>query len=53
MSSANEANYVPRAVKIEAGAKTALDPHSARTLTPYVTPALADTRFGGAEHYYD
>jgi hypothetical protein len=30
-------------VKIEAGAKSALDPHSTRTVTPYVTTDLADT----------
>src|SRR5580658_171273 len=39
---ANGANYVRRAVKIEAGAKSALDPHSTRTVTPYVTTDLAD-----------
>src|ERR1700730_17611609 len=37
------ANYVRRAVKIEAGAKSALDPHSSRTVTPYVAQDLADT----------
>ncbi|MGH9566280.1 MAG: nucleotidyl transferase AbiEii/AbiGii toxin family protein [Candidatus Angelobacter sp.] len=37
------ANYVRRAVKIEAGAKSALDPHSARTVTPYVAQDLAGT----------
>jgi hypothetical protein len=40
---ADGANYVRRAVKIEAGAKSALDPHSARTVTPYVAQDLADT----------
>lgn len=40
---ADGAAYVRRAVKIEAGAKSALDPHSARTVTPYVAPELADT----------
>jgi hypothetical protein len=40
---ADGANYVRRAVKIEAGAKSALDPHSARTITPYVGQDLADT----------
>ena len=40
---ADGANYVRRAVKIEAGSKSALDPHSARTVTPYVTADLADT----------
>ena len=40
---ADGANYVRRAVKIEAGAKSALDPHSARTVTPYVAPDLVGT----------
>jgi hypothetical protein len=40
---ADGANYVRRAVKIEAGAKSALDPHSTRTVTPYITTDLADT----------
>ena len=40
---ADGANYVRRAVKIEAGAKSALDPHSTRTVTPYVATDLADT----------
>jgi Nucleotidyl transferase AbiEii toxin, Type IV TA system len=40
---ADGANYVRRAVKIEAGAKSALDPHSARTVTPYVAQDLGDT----------
>jgi Nucleotidyl transferase AbiEii toxin, Type IV TA system len=40
---ADGANYVRRAVKIEAGAKSALDPHAARTVTPYVAQDLADT----------
>jgi hypothetical protein len=40
---ADGANYVRRAVKIEASAKSALDPHSTRTVTPYVTADLADT----------
>jgi hypothetical protein len=31
---ADGANYVRRAIKIEAGAKSALDPHSVRTVTP-------------------
>jgi hypothetical protein len=39
---ADGANYVRRAVKIEAGAKSALDPHAARTVTPYVAQDLAD-----------
>jgi Nucleotidyl transferase AbiEii toxin, Type IV TA system len=40
---ADGANYVRRAVKIEAGAKSALDPHSARTVTPYVAQDLVGT----------
>ena len=40
---ADGADYVRRAVKIEAGAKSALDPHSARTVTPYVAQDLAGT----------
>jgi hypothetical protein len=40
---ADGANYVRRAVKIEAGAKSALDPHAARTVTPYVAQDLANT----------
>jgi len=40
---ADGANYVRRAVKIEAGAKSALDPNSARTVTPYVAQDLVDT----------
>jgi hypothetical protein len=40
---ADGANYVRRAVKIEAGAKSALDPHSARTVIPYAAQDLAGT----------
>jgi len=40
---ADGANYVQRAVKIEASAKSALDPHSARAVIPYVAQDLADT----------
>jgi hypothetical protein len=40
---ADGADYIRRAVKIEAGAKSALDPHSTRTVTPYVAQDLADT----------
>lgn len=35
-------DYIRAAVKIEAGAKSALDPHVAATVTPYVTQDLAD-----------
>lgn len=34
--------YVRSAVKIESGAKSALDPHSARVITPYVNGHAAD-----------
>jgi len=34
--------YVRSAVKIESGAKSALDPHQAVTITPYVTTDLPD-----------
>jgi hypothetical protein len=30
--------YIDKVVKIESGAKSALDPHSERTVSPYVTP---------------
>jgi len=40
---ADGAAYVRRAVKIEAGAKSALDPHATRAVTPYVAPDLAET----------
>jgi hypothetical protein len=40
---ADGATYVRRAVKIEAGAKSALDPNSARTVTPYVAQDMAGT----------
>lgn len=39
---ADGADYVRRAVKIEAGAKSALDPHAIRAVTPYVAPDLAE-----------
>ncbi len=39
---ANEGDYIRAAVKIEAGAKSALDPHIAATVTPYVAADLAD-----------
>jgi hypothetical protein len=41
-SSAVEASeYVRPAVKIESGAKSALDPHAARTITPYLAKDVA------------
>src|ERR1700730_11216180 len=39
---ADGAAYVRRAVKIEAGAKSALDPNAVRTVTPYVAQDLAE-----------
>lgn len=39
------ATYIRRAVKIESGAKSALDPHSKRTVTPYVSDDLRDQDF--------
>ena len=39
---ADEGDYIRAAVKIEAGAKSALDPHIAATVTPYVAADLAD-----------
>ncbi|CAM3822422.1 nucleotidyl transferase AbiEii/AbiGii toxin family protein [Polaromonas hydrogenivorans] len=37
-----EGDYIRAAVKIEAGAKSALDPHIAATVTPYVAADLDD-----------
>ncbi|WP_370880733.1 nucleotidyl transferase AbiEii/AbiGii toxin family protein [Variovorax paradoxus] len=37
-----EGNCIRAAVKIEAGAKSALDPHIAATVTPYVAADLPD-----------
>jgi hypothetical protein len=39
---ATAADYIRSAVKIEAGAKSALDPHVAAAVTPYVTQDLPD-----------
>ncbi|MCV0029245.1 nucleotidyl transferase AbiEii/AbiGii toxin family protein [Pseudomonas aeruginosa] len=39
---ATTGDYIRSAVKIEAGAKSALDPHVAASVTPYVTPDLPD-----------
>ena len=39
---AAEGDYIRAAVKIEAGAKSALDPHIAATVTPYVAEDLPD-----------
>jgi Nucleotidyl transferase AbiEii toxin, Type IV TA system len=39
---AAEGGYIRAAVKIEAGAKSALDPHIAATVTPYVATDLPD-----------
>jgi hypothetical protein len=40
---ADGAAYVRRAVKIEAGAKSALDPHATRTISPYLASDIAET----------
>ena len=40
---ADGAAYVRQAVKIESGAKSALDPHATRAVTPYVARDLAET----------
>ncbi len=42
---ADGAAYIRRAVKIESGAKSALDPHAQRTVTPYVAEDLPDQDF--------
>lgn len=39
---ADRDNYVSPAVRIESGAKSALDPHVSRTITPYIAEDLAD-----------
>lgn len=39
---ATTGDYIRSAVKIEAGAKSALDPHVAATVTPYVAQELSD-----------
>ena len=39
---ATEGDYIRAAVKIEAGAKSALDPHIGATVTPYVAEDLPD-----------
>jgi hypothetical protein len=39
---ATEGDYIRAAVKIEAGAKSALDPHISATVTPYVAEDLRD-----------
>lgn len=39
---ATTGDYIRSAIKIEAGAKSALDPHVAATVTPYVTQDLPD-----------
>lgn len=42
VATANEGDYIRAAVKIEVGAKSALDPHTATTVSPYVAADLAD-----------
>lgn len=43
--STDGAAYIRRAVKIESGAKSALDPHAPRTVTPYVADDLPEQDF--------
>ncbi len=40
-SAVDPSDYVTASVKIESGAKSALDPHEARTIVPYVGPDFA------------
>lgn len=42
VATANEGDYIRAAVKIEAGAKSALDPHTATIVAPCVAADLAD-----------
>ncbi len=44
-SAVDPSDYVTASVKIESGAKSALDPHEARIIIPYVSPDFAN---GGA-----
>jgi hypothetical protein len=41
-SAVEKSDYVVPSVKIESGAKSALDPHSNKTVTPYLAPDVAD-----------
>ena len=41
-SAVDPSDYVTASVKIESGAKSALDPHEARTIVPYVGPDFTD-----------
>lgn len=41
-SAVDPSDYVTASVKIESGAKSALDPHEARTIVPYVGPDFPD-----------
>lgn len=43
-----DGDYVRAAVKIEAGAKSAIDPHVNATVTPFVAPDVPDTDLGVA-----
>ena len=49
---ADGANYVRRAVKIEAGAKSALDPNVSANRNSLRSPRSRRHRSGGAEYYY-
>ena len=39
-SAVEKSDYVAASIKIESGAKSALDPHADRTITPYLAPDL-------------
>jgi hypothetical protein len=41
-SAVEPSDYVASSVKIESGAKSALDPHEGKTITPYLAPDLSD-----------
>jgi predicted nucleotidyltransferase component of viral defense system len=42
-SAVEKSDYVVPSVKIESGAKSALDPHGNKTVTPYLAPDVADS----------
>src|SRR6185295_10039851 len=42
-SAVEKSDYVVPSVKIESGAKSALDPHDDKTITPYIAPDVADS----------
>ncbi|MGA2252469.1 nucleotidyl transferase AbiEii/AbiGii toxin family protein [Terracidiphilus sp.] len=48
VTGARDDGYVRPAVRIESGAKSALDPNGARTIAPYITDELGDVDFSVA-----